>query len=263
MLIVQIVVFRINIMKGSPEMEEISMKKMKHVLTGIVLLLTCVFLFAAQPALADEVQGLNEPGNIRNAAQEFADSASRFIIGRQVRMRSSASASEENVIGEYKFGEPVQVVAELGEWLQVRVTTNAIIREASPRFVHRDFVGSWEQVENKMKKTSPYMIELDRLGEVIFCISYNGGQVWSEKERAEKMDEINYYRHKIPGIHAYIAGSGLPQATMNEMLEALDIQKSLLDVQEKRLDKPAAGEASAGLFEMMNRKLKILNEKYL
>jgi hypothetical protein len=77
------------------------------------------------------------------------------------------------------------------------------------------------------------------------------------------MDEINYYRHKIPGIHAYIAGSGLPQATMNEMLEALDIQKSLLDVQEKRLDKPAAGEASAGLFEMMNRKLKILNEKYL
>ena len=218
------------------------MKKMKHVLTGIVLLLTCVFLFAAQPALADEGQGLNEPGNIRNAAQEFADSASRFIIGRQVRMRSSASASEENV---------------------------------SPRFVHRDFVGSWEQVENKMKKTSPYMIELDRLGEVIFCISYNGGQVWSEKERAEKMDEINYYRHKIPGIHAYIAGSGLPQATMNEMLEALDIQtmnemlealdiqKSLLDVQEKRLDKPAAGEASAGLFEMMNRKLKILNEKYL
>lgn len=140
------------------------MKKMKHVLTGIVLLLTCVFLFAAQPALADEAQGLNEPGNIRNAAQEFADSASRFIIGRQVRMRSSASASEENVIGEYKFGEPVQVVAELGEWLQVRVTTNAIIREASPRFVHRDFVGSWEQVENKMKKTSPYMIELDRLG---------------------------------------------------------------------------------------------------
>ena len=244
MLIVQIVVFRINIMKGSPEMEEISMKKMKHVLTGIVLLLTCVFLFAAQPALADEAQGLNEPGNIRNAAREFADSASRFIIGRQVRMRSSASASEENVIGEYKFGEPVQVVAELGEWLQVRVTTNAIIREAS-------------------KKTSPYMIELDRLGEVIFCISYNGGQVWSEKERAEKIDEINYYRHKIPGIHAYIAGSGLPQATMNEMLEALDIQKSLLDVQEKRLDKPAAGEASAGLFEMMNRKLKILNEKYL
>lgn len=53
------------------------MKKMKHVLTGIVLLLTCVFLFAAQPALADEAQGLNEPGNIRNAAQEFADSASR------------------------------------------------------------------------------------------------------------------------------------------------------------------------------------------
>lgn len=50
---------------------------------------------------------------------------------------------------------------------------------------------------------------------------------------------------------------------MNEMLEAVDIQKSLLDVQEKRLDKPAAGEASAGLFEMMNRKLKILNEKYL
>jgi hypothetical protein len=77
------------------------------------------------------------------------------------------------------------------------------------------------------------------------------------------MDEINYYRHKIPGIHAYIAGSWLPQETMNEMLEALDIQKSLLDVQEKRLDKPAAGEASAGLFEMMNRKLKILNEKYL
>ena len=124
-------------------------------------------------------------------------------------------------------------------------------------------MSEYQEFENKMKKTSPYMIELDRLGEVIFCISYNGGQVWSEKERDEKMDEINYYRHKIPGIHAYIAGSGLPQATMNEMLEALDIQKSLMDVQEKRLDKPAAGEASAGLFEMMNRKLKILNEKYL
>ena len=78
------------------------MKKMKHVLTGIVLLLTCVFLFAAQPALADEAQGLNELGNIRNAAQEFADSASRFIIGRQVRMRSSASASE---IGRMAAGQ--------------------------------------------------------------------------------------------------------------------------------------------------------------
>ena len=240
------------------------MKQIRHFLAGVFVMLTCLLMLGTQPVMADEGQGLNEAGDIHNAAQEFADTADQFIIGRNVRMRSSAGASEENVIGEYKFGEPVQVVAELGEWLQVNVTTNAIIREASPRFVHRDFVGGWEQVENKMKVTSPYMIELNRLGEVIFCISCNNSdQARSEKERAVKLDEINYYRNKIPGIHAYIAGSGLPQATVNEMLEVLEIQKDLLNVLEKRLDKPEAGEASAGLFEMMYSSLKKLNEEFL
>ncbi|MBQ9635768.1 MAG: hypothetical protein IJV12_06100 [Acidaminococcaceae bacterium] len=47
------------------------------------------------------------------------------------------------------------------------------------------------------------------------------------------------------------------------MLEILEIQKDLLDIQEKRLDKAEAGEASAGLFEMMYSSLKKLNEEFL
>ena len=57
----------------------------------LFVLIACLFMFGVQPAQAEgqggEGQGLNEAGDIFNAAQHFTDTAERFIIGRNVRMR--------------------------------------------------------------------------------------------------------------------------------------------------------------------------------
>ena len=244
---------------------------MKTVLR-LFLILACLFMFGARPALAEgqggEGQGLNEAGDIFNAAQQFSDTTEHFIIGRNVRMRDTAEVRDDNISGEFEFGEPVQIVAEVGDFYQVKTVTNEIIREMPRRFVYKEFVGSWEQVENKMKPSSSYMIELNRMADYIFAIGKNidpGGDtpVQKSKTKQETLREIRYYQGKIPGIRAYIAGSGMGKVTIDRMLEALKLEEDLLKIQEKRLDNPLQGEASAGVFEMLYRKLRELNAEYL
>lgn len=241
-------------------------------LVRLFAIFLCLFIFSAQPVLAEgqggEGQGLNEAGDIFNAAQHFTDTAERFIIGRNVRCRNTAEIRDDNIAGEYEFGEPVQIVAEVGNFYQVRVVTNEIIREMPRRFVHKDFVGSWEQLENKMKPSSSYMIELNRMADYILAIGKNidpGGDtpVQKTKTKEEALREIRYYQGKVPGIRTYIRESGLDQAAVTGMLEALKLEDDLLNIQEKRLDNPLQGEASAGVFEMLHRKLRELNAEYL
>ena len=241
-------------------------------LVRLFAIFLCLFIFSAQPVLAEgqggEGQGLNEAGDIFNAAQHFTDTAERFIIGRNVRCRNTAEIRDDNIAGEYEFGEPVQIVAEVGNFYQVRVVTNEIIREMPRRFVHKDFVGSWEQLENKMKSSSPYMIELNRMADYILSISFNidpdgSTPVQKPKTKQEKIREIRYYQGKIPGIRTYIRESGMDQAAVNGMLEALKLEEDLLKIQEKRLDNPLQGEASADYFEILHKKLRELNAEYL
>ena len=238
----------------------------------LFVMIACLFMFGAQPVLAEgqggEGQGLNEAGDIFNAAQHFTDTAERFIIGRNVRCRDTAEVRDDNTSGEFEFGEPVQVVAEVGDFYQVKTVANEIIREMPRRFVYKEFVGSWEQVQNKMKPSSSYMIELNRMADYILAIGKNidpGGDtpVQKSKTKQETLREIRYYQGKIPGIRAYIAGSGMDKVTLDRMLEALKLEEDLLKIQDKRLDHPMQGEASAGVFEMLYRKLRELNAEYL
>ena len=247
------------------------MIKVKRLFTGMLIMLVCLFM-ADAPALAEgqggEGQGLNEAGDIYNAAQHFNDTAEHFIIGRNVRCRDTAEIRDDNIAGEYEFGEPVQIVAEVGDWYQVKTVTNEIIREMPRRFVHKDFVGSWEQLENKMKASSPYMIELNRMQDYISAIGFNinpegSTPVQQSKTKEETLREIRYYQGKIPGIRTYIRESGLGQAAVNGMLEALKLEEELLEIQIKRLRDPIYGEASAGVFEMLSRQLRKLNAEYL
>lgn len=241
-------------------------------LVSLFAVFACLLMFGAQPVLAEgqggEGQGLNEAGDIFNAAQQFTDTASHFIIGRNVRCRDTAEIRDDNISGDFEFGEPVQIVAEVGDFYQVKVVTNEIIREMPRRFVHRDFVGDWEQVQNKMKPTSSHMIELNRMADILLAISFNvdpdgSTPVQKSKTKQETLREIRYYQGKIPGIRAYIAGSGMDKVTIDKMLEALKLEEDLLKIQEKRLDNPLQGEASAGVFEMLHRKLRELNAEYL
>ena len=55
----------------------------------------------------------------------------------------------------------------------------------------------------------------------------------------------------------------MDQAAVNGMLEALKLEEDLLKIQEKRLDNPLQGEASADYFEILHRKLRELNAEYL
>ena len=247
------------------------MKRMKHIFTGILLLLACLVMSGA-PALAEgqggEGQGLGEAGDIGNAAQYFTDTADRYIIGRNVRMRDTAQISDDNIAGEFTFGEPVQPVAEVGDWYQVKTVTNEIIREMPRRFVHKDFVGSWEQVENRMKPSSSYMIELHRMKDYILAISTNidpEGSTPVEKLRTkeETLKEIRYYQGKIPGIRTYIKASGMDQTAITGMLEALELEEGILKTLVKRLDDPVYGEATADYFEMLYRKFRELDPQYL
>ena len=232
----------------------------------------CLLMFGALPVLAEgqggEGQGLNEPGDIFNAAQHFNDTAEHFIIGRNVRCRDTAEIRDDNIAGEYKFGEPVQIVAEVGDWYQVKTVTNEIIREMPRRFVHKDFVGNWEKLENKMKPSSSCMIELNRMADYISAIAFNinpngNTPVQKPKTKEETLQEIRYYQGKVPGIRTYIRESGLDQTAVNGMLEALKLEEDLLGIQTKRLQDPVYGEASAGVFEMLHRKLRELNAEYL
>lgn len=241
-------------------------------LVRLFAMIACLFLFGAQPVLAEgqggEGQGLNEAGDIFNAAQQFSDTAERFIIGRNVRMRDTAEVRDDNISGEFEFGEPVQIVAEVGDFYQIKTVSNEIIREMPRRFVYKEFVGSWEQVQNKMKPSSSYMIELNRMADYILAIGKNidpGGDtpVQKSKTKEDTMREIRYYQGKLPGIRAYIAGSGMDKVTIDRMLEALKLEEDLLKIQEKRLDNPLQGEASAGVFEILYRKLRELNAEYL
>ena len=245
---------------------------MMKTLFRLLIILSFLLTLNPQTAMAEvqgsEGQGLNEPGDIFNAAQNFIDAATHYIIGRNVRVRDTAEVRDDNVSGEFQFGEPVQIVAEAGNFYQVKVISNEIIREMPRRFVHKDFVGSWEQVENKMKPTSSYMMELNRMEDKIFAIGFNinpdgSTPVQKQKTKEEKIQEIRFYLNKIPGIRTYIAGSGMGKATIDKMLEALKLEEDLLNVQMKRLDDPGYGEVSAGVFEMLSRKLRILNEEYL
>ena len=92
------------------------MINVKRLFTGMLVMLVCLFMSGA-PALAEgqggEGQGLNEAGDIYNAAQYFNDTAEHFIIGRNVRCRDTAEIRDDNIAGEYEFGEPVQIVAEV------------------------------------------------------------------------------------------------------------------------------------------------------
>jgi hypothetical protein len=238
----------------------------------LVAVFACLFMFGAQPVLAEgqggEGQGLNEAGDIFNAAQHFNDTAEHFIIGRNVRCRDTAEIRDDNIAGEFEFGEPVQIVAEAGEWYQVKTVTNEIIRETPYRFVHKDFVGSWEQLENKMKPSSSCMIELNRMADYILVISSginpsSSTPAQKPKTKEETLQEIRYYQGKIPGIRTYIRESGLAQSAVNGMLEALKLEEDLLGIQIKRLQDPVYGEAAAGVFEMLYRKLRELNAEYL
>jgi hypothetical protein len=248
------------------------MSRCRHFFTGFFVVLACLFMLNPQPAMAEgqngEGQGLNEPGDIFNAAQNFIDTATHYIIGRNVRVRDTAEVRDDNVSGEFQFGEPVQIVAEVGNFYQVKVISNEIIRELPRRFVHKDFVGSWEQVENRMKPTSSYMMELSRMADKISAISFNinpqgSTPVQKPKTKEEQIQEIRYFQNKIPGIRTYIAGSGMGKDTIDKMLEALKLEEDLLNIQRKRLDDPMQGEASAGVFEMLYRTLRILNAEYL
>ena len=248
------------------------MKLSRLIVRSVFIMLACLFMFSSQQAMAEgqggEGQGLNEPGDIFNAAQNFIDTATHYIIGRNVRVRDTAEVRDDNISGEFQFGEPVQIVAEVGNFYQVKVISNEIIRELPRRFVHKDFVGSWEQVENKMKPTSSYMMELNRMADKISAISFNinprgSTPVQKPKTKEEQIQEIRYYQNKIPGIRTYIAGSGMGKDTVDKMLEALKLEEDLLNIQRKRLDDPMQGEASAGVFEMLYRTLRILNAEYL
>lgn len=152
--------------------------------------------------------------------------------------------------------------------MEEKEVINHLIKEVPSRFVHKDFVGGWDQVENKMKVTSPYVIEMKRLDNVILSINVSidpegSTQEQPPKAKSEIEKEIVYYQNKIPGIHDYIAGSGLPQATVDSMLEALQMQEEILGLQRQRLKDPQVGEIIAGLCESMERKLNALSAEYL
>jgi len=108
--------------------------------------------------------------------QEKADENIRYIIARDVNFRDKPSM-ESNALPILRLGEPVYVLRQDGEWSAIK------IYNGDQGYVSSQFLGSKENAEAKMKPTSPCVIDLDRVWDLLRSLPDG------KEERAAKLDE--------------------------------------------------------------------------
>jgi len=165
--------------------------------------------------------------DFNNAAETMWDTATHFITGRDVFMRSGPSSDSEPQ-GFYRFGEPVRILEQAGDWYKVE----RVLSE-TPVYVHKDFVGDKGKVEAKSTASTPYMLRIDKL---VDCLNAAAPFYTEGLDEAAKRKEIAYYKDTVTGMLYSIERSGLPQQTKNDMNHAVLDISDLFDCMTKYLD---------------------------
>ncbi len=180
-----------------------------------------------------------------------------YITGREVNIRSGPDISSKS-LGFFRFGEPVRIKEDLGEWYKVEHGYTVV-----PVYVHKNFVGSWSDVKDKFIPGSDCMMIIDKLYD---CLTMAAPFTIKGLDRERKLKEIDHYQDVIEKDYNYIEYCKLPKEDVDNMLKALTMINDLFTCQRRFVTEPdqAANlrdEAYPDLLEAFQRHYATL-EKY-
>ena len=208
-----------------------------------------------QPGVAS-AQAEWETLKFTNAAEELW-AGETYITGREVFMRSGPG-TDFKPEGFFRFGEPVRIKEDLGEWYKVEHGYTVV-----PVYVHKNFVGSWSDVKDKFIPGSDCMMIIDKLYD---CLTMAAPFTIKGLDRERKLKEIDHYQDVIEKDYNYVEYCKLPKEDVDNMLKALTMINDLFTCQRRFVTEPnqAANlrdEAYPDLLEAFQRHYATL-EKY-
>ena len=180
-----------------------------------------------QPGIAS-AQAEWETLKFTNAAEDLW-AGETYITGRDVNMRSGPGIDSESQ-GFFRFGEPVRIKEDLGDWYKVECRGSII-----PIYVHKNFVGSWSDVKEKFIPGSDCMMMIDNLYD---CLNAAAPFYTKGLDRERKLKEIDHYLDVIDKTYDYIESSKLPPEAVKEMLQAVNMIEDMFKCQRRFVTEP-------------------------
>ena len=164
-----------------------------------------------------------------NAAEDLW-AGETYITGRDVNMRSGPSTDSESQ-GFFRFGEPVRIKEELGDWYKVECRYNVV-----PHYVYKKYVGSWSDVKEKYIPGSDCMMQIDKLYD---CLNMAAPFNIKGLDKERKLKEIDHYLDVIDKVYNYIESSKLPPEAIKDMCQAVDMITEMFQCQRRFVTEPA------------------------
>ena len=187
----------------------------------------CPIVSLLQPGIA-AAQAEWETLKFTNAAEDLW-AGETYITGRDVNMRSGPSIDSESQ-GFFRFGEPVRIKEDLGDWYKVEFRGSVI-----PVYVYKSFVGSWSDVKAKYIPGSDCMMQIDKL---LDCLNMAAPFYTKGLDRELKLKEIDHYLDVIDKTYNYIESSKLPQKAIKDMCKAVDMIEEMFQCQKRFITNP-------------------------
>ena len=187
----------------------------------------CPIVSLLQPGIA-AAQAEWETLKFTNVAEDLW-AGETYITGRDVNMRSGPSIDSESQ-GFFRFGEPVRIKEDLGDWYKVECRDNVV-----PHYVYKKYVGSWSDVKAKFIPGSDCMMQIDKLYD---CLNMAAPFYTKGLDRERKLKEIDHYLDVIDKTYNYIESSKLPPEAIKDMLHAVDTITDMFKCQRRFVTEP-------------------------
>ena len=163
-----------------------------------------------------------------NAAEDLW-AGETYITGRDVNMRSGPSIDSESQ-GFFRFGEPVRIKEDLGDWYKVECRYNVV-----PHYVFKKYVGSWSDVKAKFVPGSDCMMQIDKLYD---CLNMAAPFTIKGLDQERKLKEIDHYLDVIDKVYNYVESSKLPPEAIKDMCQAVDMIEDMFKCQRRFVTEP-------------------------
>ena len=187
----------------------------------------CTIVSLLQPGIAAAQAEWDNP-KFHNAAEDLW-AGETYITGRDVNMRSGPSIDSESQ-GFFRFGEPVRIKEDLGDWYKVECRGSVI-----PVYVYKNFVGSWSDVKAKYIPGSDCMMQIDKLFD---CLNMASPFYTKGLDRELKLKEIDHYLDVIDKTYNYVESSKLPPEAIKDMCKAVDMIEEMFQCQRRFVTNP-------------------------
>ena len=187
----------------------------------------CTIVSLLQPGIAAAQAEWDNP-KFHNAAEDLW-AGETYITGRDVNMRSGPGIDSESQ-GFFRFGEPVRIMEDLGDWYRVECRDNVV-----PHYVYKKYVGSWSDVKAKYIPGSDCMMQIDKL---LDCLNMAAPFYTKGLDRELKLKEIDHYLDVIDKTYNYIESSKLPPEAIKDMCKAVDMIEEMFQCQRRFVTNP-------------------------